>query len=273
MVVKAKKHLGQHFLTDRRIAEQIVQSLSHKLKNVLEVGAGTGALSDFLLERSGRLQLIDIDAESIAFLKARYAHGDQLQIVQGDFLNCDLTQLFNGEPFALIGNFPYHISTPILFKVLQNKDYIPEWVGVFQREVAERVAAAHGSKIYGVPTVLTQAFYEVEYRFTLDEQVFSPPPKVKSGVLRLIRKASRPAADEALFFQVVKKAFQQRRKTLRNTLKGLPLSDDLQAQHWLDLRAEQLTVTDFVELSKEIEAAHSLKTQSPAHDMDCTKHF
>ncbi|MEH0007426.1 MAG: 16S rRNA (adenine(1518)-N(6)/adenine(1519)-N(6))-dimethyltransferase RsmA [Flavobacteriales bacterium] len=259
-VVRAKKRLGQHFLNDRSIAEQIVQSLSHNLENVLEVGAGTGALTHFLSKRPTRLKVIDIDSESIAFLKAHYAHCEHIQIIQGDFLKRDITQLFDRQPFALIGNFPYNISTQIIFKVLQNKDYIPEWVGVFQKEVAERVAAAHGRKIYGIPTVLTQVFYEVAYCFTLDEQVFSPPPKVKSGVLHLLRKAERPAVDEALFFQVVKKAFRQRRKTLRNALKGLPLSDELKAHHQLDSRAEQLSVSDFVQLTKQIEAARNAKT-------------
>lgn len=254
-VIKAKKHLGQHFLKDQNIARKIVASRCCDTGNTLEVGPGTGVLTDLLLVRVGRLKAIELDVESVAFLKAKYHDQKRLEVIHGDFLSWDLTKVFGGEPFALIGNFPYHISTQIVFKALENKALIPELVGMFQKEVALRLAAKHGSKTYGITSVLTQAFYQVDYCFSVGEKAFSPPPKVQSGLIRMRRKETSPIRDEKLFFQLVKTAFNQRRKTLRNALKCLALPDAVNANIPRNARAEQLSVADFVQLATQIAAA------------------
>jgi len=249
--VKAKKHLGQHFLTDLGIAKDIVDALTltANYNTVLEVGPGMGVLTQFLIENPNYKTFpVDIDKESIGYLAEKYS---QLkgQIIYGDFLKMDLNDIAKNEAFAVIGNFPYNISTQILFKVLDFKNQIPEVVGMFQKEVAERVAAEPGSKIYGITSVLLQAFYDVEYLFTVDEDVFDPPPKVKSGVIRLIRNnKDNLGCDEKRFKQIVKMAFNQRRKMLRKSLKSL-LSETNKENEMLTKRPEQLSVTDFVELT------------------------
>lgn len=249
--VKAKKHLGQHFLTDLGIAKDIVDALTltANYNTVLEVGPGMGVLTQFLIENPNYKTFpVDIDKESIGYLAEKYS---QLkgQIIYGDFLKMDLNDIAKNEAFAVIGNFPYNISTQILFKVLDFKNQIPEVVGMFQKEVAERVAAEPGSKIYGITSVLLQAFYDIEYLFTVNEDVFDPPPKVKSGVIRLIRNnKDNLGCDEKRFKQIVKMAFNQRRKMLRKSLKSL-LSETNKENEMLTKRPEQLSVADFVELT------------------------
>lgn len=252
--VRAKKHLGQHFLTDLNIAKNIADALSLKDYNkVLEIGPGMGVLTQFLLPKDTETFVVEIDTESVAYLQEHFP-ALKNHIIGGDFLKLPLDQLFD-EPFALIGNFPYNISTQILFKALENRDQIPEMVGMFQKEVAERVAAPAGSKIYGITSVLLQAFYDIEYLFTVHEHVFSPPPKVKSAVIRLKRnETTQLDCDEKLFIRLVKTAFNQRRKTLRNALKSLTLVDAEKAEPYLGLRAERLSVQDFIQLTKCYEA-------------------
>ncbi|BDC98579.1 16S rRNA (adenine(1518)-N(6)/adenine(1519)-N(6))-dimethyltransferase RsmA [Persicobacter psychrovividus] len=254
--VRPKKHLGQHFLTDLSIAKNIADGLTgfKGYKQALEVGPGMGVLTDFLIERNDiDTHLIDIDKESIEYLEKKYPTLGN-KIISGDFLRMDLATHFGGEPFALIGNFPYNISTQIYFKLLENKDLIPECVGMIQKEVAQRIASKHGNKVYGILSVLLQAFFEVEYLFTVPPGVFNPPPKVESAVIRLRRNDTAALdCDEKLFFRVVKQGFNNRRKTLRNSLKPLNLSDELRAWEMLDKRAEQLTVADFVLLTQKIE--------------------
>jgi 16S rRNA (adenine1518-N6/adenine1519-N6)-dimethyltransferase len=252
--VRAKKHLGQHFLTDKNIAEKIVNSLKSSCEKVLEVGPGMGILSDFLLKKSEfQTYLIDLDVESFEFLQKKYPHlGDRL--INGDFLELDFENIFN-DKFCIIGNFPYNISSQILFKVLENRNLIPEVVGMFQKEVAERCNAKPGSKEYGILSVFLQAFYEVEYLFTVKAGVFNPPPKVLSAVIRLTRnKVENLDCDEKLFWQVVKAGFNQRRKTLRNSLSSLINKEKLGNEAMLDLRAERLSVEDFVKLTNSITA-------------------
>ena len=254
MNVKAKKHLGQHFLTDENIAKKIVEGLDFQpYQYVLEVGPGTGVLTKYLLEKPTETYVAEIDTESIEYLKLHYQKLENKHFT-GDFLKINLSDVFSGE-VAVIGNFPYNISSQILFKIIENYQQIPEMVGMFQKEVAERTAAVPRTKDYGILSVLVQAFYDAEYLFTVDENVFIPPPKVKSGVLRLRRKEdySLPCS-EKLFFTVVKTAFQQRRKTLRNSLKTLNLSDSLREDEVFNLRPEQLNVEQFIELTQKIEA-------------------
>ncbi|KGO83184.1 16S rRNA (adenine(1518)-N(6)/adenine(1519)-N(6))-dimethyltransferase RsmA [Flavobacterium beibuense] len=253
--VRAKKHLGQHFLTDENIAKNIADALTLEgYKKVLEIGPGMGVLTKYLLEKPIETYVIEIDNESVEYLNAHYfkLHG---KIISEDFLRYDITKVFGDEPFAIIGNFPYNISSQIVFRALEMRDRIPEFAGMFQKEVAERVCEKKGSKIYGILSVLTQAFYEAEYLFTVPENVFNPPPKVKSGVLRLKRKENyKLPVNEKLFFNVVKTAFNQRRKTLRNSLKTFNLSDNLKEDSIFDLRPEQLSTEDFIELTKKIAA-------------------
>lgn len=253
--VKAKKHLGQHFLTDETIAEKIADSLTYKgYKHVLEIGPGMGVLTKYLLKKDITTHVIEIDTESVEYLKANYLHLAD-RIIEKDFLKYDLTQVFKEEPFAIIGNFPYNISSQILFKTLEMRQQIPEFSGMFQKEVALRICSKEGSKVYGILSVLTQAFYEASYLFTVPPTVFNPPPKVDSGVLFLTRKENyKLACDEVLFFKVVKTAFQQRRKTLRNSLKTFNLSDNLKANVIFDQRPEQLSVTQFITLTQLIES-------------------
>jgi 16S rRNA (adenine1518-N6/adenine1519-N6)-dimethyltransferase len=248
--VKAKKHLGQHFLEDETIAEQIADSLSLSgYKNVLEIGPGMGVLTKYLLKKATTTYVIEIDTESVEYLQANYLNLAP-RIIEKDFLKYDLNEVFKGEPLAIIGNFPYNISTQIVFKTLAMRNQIPEFSGMFQKEVAQRICSKEGSKVYGILSVLTQAFYDAEYLFTVPPSVFNPPPKVDSGVLRLTRKENYSLpCDEALFFKVVKAGFQQRRKTLRNSLKTFNLSDNLKANLIFGKRPEQLSVLEFIELT------------------------
>lgn len=251
--VRAKKHLGQHFLTDEGIAEKIAGSLTDlETKNVLEIGPGMGVLTKYLLKKDFDLHVIEIDTESVSYLQENFPELKG-KIHQMDFLKCDTSSFFEGKPFAIIGNFPYNISTQIVFKTLENKEQIPEFAGMFQKEVAQRIAAPHGNKTYGILSVLTQAFYEVEYLFTVPPSVFNPPPKVESGVIRLHRKNEEIACDEALLFRVVKTAFQQRRKTLRNSLKTFQLPDNLREDAIFGQRPEQLSVKEFIDLTLKIQ--------------------
>lgn len=254
MSVKAKKHLGQHFLKDELIAQKIADSLTENgYKNVLEIGPGMGVLTKYLLKKNLKTYVIEIDTESVDYLKAHYLNLAD-RIISKDFLKINLTDYFGDEPIAIIGNFPYNISSQIVFKTLENRDQIPEFSGMFQKEVAMRIAEKEGSKTYGILSVLTQAFYNVEYLFTVPPTVFNPPPKVDSGVIRLIRKKNYTLpVDEKLFYRVVKTAFNQRRKTLRNSLKTLNLSDNLREDTIFAKRPEQLSVTEFINLTAKIE--------------------
>lgn len=255
-VVRAKKHLGQHFLTDKNIAAKIVESLkpAGRYSNVLEVGPGMGILSDFLLQKNDyEVSLIDIDTESYQYLKKKYPQlGSRL--INADFLDMDFSAYFSG-PLAIIGNFPYNISSQILFKVLDNRSQVVEVVGMFQKEVAERCTSKPGSKEYGILSVFLQAYYKVEYLFTVKAGVFNPPPKVLSAVIRLTRnETGQLNCDEKLFWQVVKAGFNQRRKTLRNALSSLINKEKMTDDAMLDLRAERLGVDEFVKLTNQITA-------------------
>ena len=220
---------------------------------MLEIGPGMGVLTQFLLKKDSEVFVVEIDKESVIYLKTNFPQINN-HIIEGDFLKLPLKEIFK-EPFALIGNFPYNISSQILFKALEHKDIIPEIVGMFQKEVAERVASQPGNKNYGIISVLLQAYYDIEYLFTVNEDVFTPPPKVKSGVIRLIRKENQTLdCDEKLFKRVIKTAFNQRRKTLRNALKSITLVDEKKAEPYLGLRAEQLSVDDFIQLTQSFEA-------------------
>jgi len=253
-LVRAKKHLGQHFLIDKNIAAKIVDSLrpGNKYTQVLEVGPGMGILSDLLLQKSGyEVYLIDIDIESYQYLQKKFSTlGDRL--INADFLEMDFGSFFSG-PMAVIGNFPYNISSQILFKVLENRQQVLEVVGMFQKEVAERCTAKAGSKEYGILSVFLQAYYKVEYLFTVKAGVFNPPPKVLSAVIRLTRNETRQLnCDEKLFWLVVKAGFNQRRKTLRNALSSFINKEKMTEEKMLDLRAERLSVDDFVKLTNKI---------------------
>jgi 16S rRNA (adenine1518-N6/adenine1519-N6)-dimethyltransferase len=253
-LVRAKKHLGQHFLTDKNIAAKIVDSLKQESQytQVLEVGPGMGILSDFLLQKTAyEVFLIDIDTESFLYLQKKYPQlGSRL--INADFLELDFSAIFTGQ-MAIIGNFPYNISSQILFKVLDNRMQVVEVVGMFQKEVAERCSAKPGSKEYGILSVFLQAYYKVEYLFTVKAGVFNPPPKVLSAVIRLTRnEVTELNCDEKLFWQVVKAGFNQRRKTLRNALSSLINKEKMTDDPILDLRAERLGVADFVKLTRDI---------------------
>lgn len=254
MTVKAKKHLGQHFLNDENIAKKIADTLSlNHYDTVLEIGPGMGVLTKYLLQKKVTTYVIEIDSESVDYLKNNYLNLSD-RVIEQDFLKYDLNQVFNDKPFAIIGNFPYNISTQIVFKMLELREQIPEFSGMFQKEVAQRICEKKGSKTYGILSVLTQAFYEAEYLFTVPPSVFNPPPKVDSGVLRLTRKQNYTLpCNEKLFFRVVKTAFQQRRKTLRNSLKVFNLSDVLRTNIIFSLRPEQLAVEEFINLTQLIE--------------------
>ncbi len=261
-LVKAKKHLGQHFLKDESIAQKIAQTLAlDGYSNVLEIGPGMGVLTKYLLLREVDLVAMDLDEESIVYLNHsfRLEHANAFQknsqftIIEADFLKFNLYELFGNEQFAITGNFPYNISSQIVFKMLEMRQQIPEFSGMFQKEVAQRICEKPGSKTYGILSVLVQAFYTAEYLFTVSPQVFDPPPKVQSGVLRLTRKEDiKLPCDEHLFFKVVKTAFNQRRKTIRNSLKTFNLSDNLKEDTIFDQRPEQLGVADFIGLTQKI---------------------
>lgn len=253
MSVRAKKHLGQHFLKDENIAKKIADTLTLKgYDTVLEIGPGMGVLTKYLLQKNVKTFVVEIDTESVEYLKTHYLNLSN-NIISEDFLKLNLSSYFNDEPIAIIGNFPYNISSQIVFKTLENKHRIPEFAGMFQKEVAERICEKPGSKTYGILSVLTQAFYNAEYLFTVPPSVFNPPPKVDSGVLRLTRKEPFTLnVDEKLFFNVVKTAFNQRRKTLRNSLKTFNLSDKLREDAIFAKRPEQLSVPAFIELTQKI---------------------
>lgn len=249
-MVKAKKHLGQHFLTDENIAQNIVEGLSFEgYQNILEVGPGTGVLTKYLIERQQQVFLAEIDTESIDYLKDNYEKISDETFV-GDFLKTDFA-FVGGEQTAIIGNFPYNISSQILFKIIDFYTLVPEMVGMFQKEVAERTAAVPRTKDYGILSVLVQAYYDVKYLFTVNENVFNPPPKVKSGVIRLTRNPKAGLeGNEALFKQIVKAGFGQRRKKLSNALKVLNIPESLKSHEFMDKRAEELSVEDFISFAK-----------------------
>ncbi|MDX9919056.1 MAG: 16S rRNA (adenine(1518)-N(6)/adenine(1519)-N(6))-dimethyltransferase RsmA [Paludibacter sp.] len=253
--VRAKKHLGQHFLRDLEVARRIAASLPLDGRtSVLEIGPGTGVLTQFLLENPDiDLTAVELDSESVVYL---HQHFPQLKVVEADFLKMDLKSLFS-DKFCVIGNLPYNISSQIFFKMLDNKDQIPCLVGMIQKEVAERMAAKEGNKTYGILSVLMQAYYSIDYLFTVHEHVFDPPPKVKSAVIRLTRNdVSRINCDEKLFKTVVKTAFNQRRKQMRNSLKPLIAKENpVFANPIFDKRPEQLSVDAFIELTNMIEKA------------------
>ncbi len=251
--VRAKKHLGQHFLTDQTIALNIVNSLLEidKVTPIIEVGPGTGVLTQFLINSQVHFLAIDLDTESVNFLKNKYPEQSS-KILMADFLKYDFKP-FIGEKYNLIGNFPYNISSQIMFNVLENKNHINCVVGMFQREVAMRIAEKPGTKVYGILSVLLQAFYDIEYLFTVNENVFNPPPKVKSAVIRLTRNnVNKLDCDEILFKKVIKTAFNQRRKTIRNSVRSLFNNNNLR-NPLLDKRPEQLSVSQFVELTQFID--------------------
>ena len=262
MSVKAKKHLGQHFLTDESIAKDIADALSgNGYDDVLEIGPGMGVLTKYLLESEAEINVIEIDRDSVAYLNNDFKNehvkldtsNTIFKIIEGDFLKQDIPTFFNKKQVAVIGNYPYNISSQIIFKAIENREYIPELSGMFQKEVAKRIAEKEGSKVYGIISVLTQAFFDVEYLFTVPPSVFNPPPKVDSGVIRLIRKKDFSlSVDEKLFFRVVKTAFNQRRKMLRSSLKSFKLSDTLKEDAIFAMRPEQLSVSEFIKLTHKI---------------------
>lgn len=255
--VKPKKFLGQHFLKDLQIAQDIANTVDACPDiPILEVGPGMGVLTQYLIAKERPVKVVELDFESVAYLKENFSRlGDN--IIEQDFLRMDLNKVFDGNPFVLTGNYPYNISSQIFFKMLENKDLIPCCTGMIQKEVAERITASPGNKSYGILSVLIQAWYKVEYLFTVPEHVFNPPPKVKSAVIRMTRNGTRQlGCDEKLFKQIVKTTFNQRRKTLRNSIspilgKGHPLSADL----IFNERPEQLSVEEFVELTNRIKRA------------------
>lgn len=259
MNVRPKKALGQHFLNDENIARRIAETISAAELPataeqwgelpIAEVGPGMGVLTKYLMQSGRPLKAIELDAESVEYLHRAYP---ALDVVEGDFLRLDLRELWQGREFALIGNYPYNISSQIFFKMLDYKELIPVCAGMLQREVAQRLCSGPGSKAYGILSVLLQAWYDCEYLFTVDEGVFTPPPKVKSGVIRLTRNSRRElGCDERRFKTVVKTAFGMRRKTLRNSLAGLlPAEGEVLTSPMLKLRPEQLSVEQFIELTR-----------------------
>ena len=246
--VTPKKSLGQHFLNDISIAKKIVESLS-PCQNILEIGPGTGILTQFLIKKNNNLKLVEIDNESVSYLISELKI-DKNIIYNQDFLNLNLSKLFENSNFSIIGNFPYNISSQIVFKIIENRKLITEMCGMFQYEVAERICENEGSKKYGIISVITQAFYETKLLFEVSNNFFSPPPKVNSAVILLKRKKNlKIDCDEKLFFKIVKLSFQQRRKTLRNSLKQINLSENLREHTIFDKRPEQLSVDQFIDLT------------------------
>lgn len=252
--VRPKKNLGQHFLTDLGIAKQIADTVDACPDiPVLEVGPGMGVLTQYLMPKQREFKVVEIDAESVDYLNGKYPELRE-NIIGEDFLRMDLNQVFGGKQFVLTGNYPYDISSQIFFKMLDNKDLIPCCTGMIQREVAQRMASKPGTKAYGILSVLIQAWYDVEYLFTVDENVFNPPPKVKSAVIRMTRnKVTDLGCDERLFKRIVKTVFNQRRKMLRVSLRQIfstaKLSDHLLTHEFMTMRPEQLTIAQFVELT------------------------
>lgn len=262
--VKPKKALGQHFLTDLSVASRIASTLdAYKGVPVLEIGPGMGVLTRFLIDGGHDVKVVEIDDESVDYLKVNFPELDG-RIIEGDFLKMDLDSVMGADKFCVIGNYPYNISSQIFFKVLEYRDSIPCCSGMLQREVAERLAAAPGSKVYGILSVLLQAWYDVEYLFTVDENVFNPPPKVKSGVIRCTRNGVTDlGCDERLFKLIVKTSFGQRRKTLRNSLRGiLPAGIELDDDAVWKERPEQLSVADFISLTNKIAAMRGASAET-----------
>ncbi|REH56195.1 dimethyladenosine transferase [Tenacibaculum gallaicum] len=267
MTVRAKKHLGQHFLNDENIAKKIADSLTENgYDNVLEIGPGMGVLTKYLLEKKPKVTVMELDSESVTYLQETFpvehfklnTSKEKFTIIEGDFLKKNFTEIFDKQQVAIIGNFPYNISSQIVFKAIENREFVPEFSGMFQKEVAQRIAEKEGSKTYGILSVLTQAFYDAEYLFTVPPSVFNPPPKVDSGVIRLTRKENYTLpVDEKLFFRVVKTAFNQRRKMLRSSLKSFNLSDTLKEDPIFAMRPEQLSIQKFIELTQKIAQINS----------------
>ena len=265
-LVKPKKFLGQHFLKDLKVAQDIADTVdTFPELPILEVGPGMGVLTQFLMEKGREVKVVELDFESVAYLRENFPAMEG-NIIEDDFLKLKLEKLFDGRPFVLTGNYPYNISSQIFFKMLDYKDLIPCCTGMIQKEVAERIAAGPGSKTYGILSILIQAWYKVEYLFTVHEHVFNPPPKVKSAVIRMTRNETKElGCNERLFKLIVKTTFNQRRKTLRNSIssileKGNPLSND----PVFNKRPEQLSVQEFIELTNRVETA--LKDKA---DIDC----
>ena len=256
-LVRPKKFLGQHFLKDLQVAQDIADTVDTCPDiPILEVGPGMGVLTQFLIPNGRPLKVVELDFESVAYLKENFVQlGDN--IIEQDFLKMDLNSLFDGKPFVLTGNYPYNISSQIFFKMLEYKDLIPCCTGMIQKEVAERIAAKPGNKTYGILSVLIQAWYRVEYLFTVHEHVFNPPPKVKSAVIRMTRNETQDlGCNEKLFKQIVKTTFNQRRKTLRNSISPiLDKNSPLSADPLFNKRPEQLSVEDFIELTNRVEKA------------------
>lgn len=256
-LVRPKKFLGQHFLKDLQVAQDIADTVDTCPDiPILEVGPGMGVLTQFLIPKGRPLKVVELDFESVAYLNENFVQlGDN--IIEQDFLKMDLNSLFDGKPFVLTGNYPYNISSQIFFKMLEYKDLIPCCTGMIQKEVAERIAAKPGNKTYGILSVLIQAWYRVEYLFTVHEHVFNPPPKVKSAVIRMTRNETQDlGCNEKLFKQIVKTTFNQRRKTLRNSISPiLDKNSPLSADPLFNKRPEQLSVEDFIELTNRVEKA------------------
>lgn len=256
-LVKPKKFLGQHFLKDLKVAQDIADTVDAcPGLPILEVGPGMGVLTQFLLKKERLVKVVEVDFESVAYLREAYSELED-NIIEDDFLKMKLERLFDGNPFVLTGNYPYNISSQIFFKMLEYKDFIPCCTGMIQKEVAERIAAGPGSKTYGILSILIQAWYKVDYLFTVHEHVFNPPPKVKSAVIRMTRNDTQQlGCDEKLFKLVVKTTFNQRRKTLRNSIKPIlgkdcPLTEDI----LFNKRPEQLSVQEFIDLTNQVEQA------------------
>ena len=255
--VKPKKFLGQHFLKDLQVAKDIADTVDSMPElPILEVGPGMGVLTQFLISKERLLKVVEVDFESVAYLRETYPQLEE-HIIEDDFLKMHLERLFDGQPFVLTGNYPYNISSQIFFKMLENKDLVPCCTGMIQKEVAERIASKPGNKTYGILSILIQAWYKVEYLFTVSEQVFNPPPKVKSAVIRMTRNDTHDlGCNEKLFKQVVKTTFNQRRKTLRNSIKPILGKDCLLTEDVLfNKRPEQLSVQDFIDLTNQVEKA------------------
>ena len=257
-LVKPKKFLGQHFLKDLSIAQDIANTVEVCPElPILEVGPGMGVLTQFLLTKQRPVKVVELDFESVAYLKENFPSLQSNNIIECDFLKMNLEEVFDGQPFVLTGNYPYNISSQIFFKMLDYKNLIPCCTGMIQKEVAERIAAAPGSKTYGILSVLIQAWYKVEYLFTVHEHVFNPPPKVKSAVIRMTRNDVQTlGCDERLFKQIVKTTFNQRRKTLRNSIKPILGKDSpLYADPLFNKRPEQLSVQEFIDLTNRVTSA------------------
>ncbi|MCR5313831.1 MAG: 16S rRNA (adenine(1518)-N(6)/adenine(1519)-N(6))-dimethyltransferase RsmA [Bacteroidaceae bacterium] len=255
--VKPKKFLGQHFLTDLKVANDIADTIDACPDiPVLEVGPGMGVLTQYILKKNRPFKVVEIDKESVPYLQEHFPELGE-NIIEADFLKMDLQKVFDGKPFVLTGNYPYNISSQIFFKMVEHKEIIPCCTGMIQKEVAERMAAKPGSKTYGVLSVLIQAWYDVEYLFTVNENVFNPPPKVKSAVIRLTRnKKENLGCDEALFRRIVKTVFTMRRKMMRNGMKQILGKDSpLLADPIFNLRPEQLSVEEFINLTNRVKEA------------------